>query len=90
MMENSREGVEKKNDLAQLIFANVNKANAGMYTCRVKNTKNTSKSRWSELSKGGKGLKYTNTPWSGKKGLKRGERGRNQLRTCEVTSAQRF
>lgn len=77
----------KKNYLAQLIFANVNKANAGTYPCRVENTENTSKSRCSELSKGGKGENSTNSPWSGKKGLKRGERGRTQLRMCEVTSA---
>lgn len=52
--------MEKKNYLAQVIFANVNKANTGTYTCRVENTKNTSKSRCSELSKGGKGQKSTN------------------------------
>lgn len=51
---------------------------------------NTSKNRCSELSKDGEGQKSTNAPWSGKKGLKRRERGRAQLKTCEVASAQRF
>lgn len=92
--QNKSGGVEMKKGSARLIFASVNKAHTGTYTCKMENTKNMSENRHSKWNKCGKRHKPTNTHRSGEKGLRKGEergkRGRALLRRCEVTSAQRF